>query len=89
MTSRHPRPSPTICRPPQDDFTAWRASRSSEWLAKRHERLIDALKARMLPLVREWVPRDAHGQVSRVAARFALVGVAGELASEAGHYRLA
>ncbi|WP_073427101.1 DUF927 domain-containing protein [Paraburkholderia terricola] len=55
-----------------------------EWAAQRHERLVDALRTRMLPLVREWVPNDAHSQVSRVAARFALVGVAGELASEAG-----
>ncbi|MFM0287894.1 DUF927 domain-containing protein [Paraburkholderia megapolitana] len=55
-----------------------------EWASKRHERLVDALKTRIVPLVREWVPNDAHSQVSRVATRFALVGIAGELASEAG-----
>lgn len=31
-----------------------------------------------------WTPGKASGQVARVAARFALVGVAGELATEAG-----
>ena len=31
-----------------------------------------------------WVPEGASGQVERVAARFALVAVAGELATEAG-----
>jgi putative DNA primase/helicase len=32
----------------------------------------------------QWVTEGASGQVERVAARFALVGVAGELATEAG-----
>lgn len=36
------------------------------------------------PLVAEWVPSGADGQVSRVAQRFALVGAAGEIASSAG-----
>lgn len=35
-------------------------------------------------LVTELCPGDAHGQVKRVAARFALVGIAGELATQQG-----
>jgi putative DNA primase/helicase len=35
-------------------------------------------------LARDWVPQGASGQGERVGARFALVGVAGELATEAG-----
>jgi len=35
-------------------------------------------------LLAELCPADAHGQVKRVAARFALVGVAGELATQQG-----
>lgn len=35
-------------------------------------------------LVREMCPRDSHGQVSRVAARFAIVGLGGELATAQG-----
>lgn len=55
-----------------------------EWLTDN----ADALKARiregMARLSAELVPQDASGQVHRVAARFALVATAGELATAAG-----
>ena len=55
-----------------------------EWLTSN----VDTLKARIregtAALSAELLPQDASGQVHRVAARFALVGVAGELATAAG-----
>jgi len=58
---------------------AWLAWLAPQWsgLAKRLRERTDALRA-------AWVPEGASGQVERVAARFALVAVAGELATEAG-----
>jgi len=55
-----------------------------EWAVTRAPRLPDALRSRINKLAHELCPTGAHGQVSRVAARFALVGVAGEAATEAG-----
>jgi putative DNA primase/helicase len=55
-----------------------------EWLVARADRLTKGLHRRVADLARELCPADSHGQVSRVAARFALVGVAGELATAAG-----
>nr|WP_249177181.1 DUF927 domain-containing protein [Burkholderia ambifaria] len=48
------------------------------------EQIPDVLAAMVASLVDAWVPDGAHGQVARVAQRFALVGAAGELATEAG-----
>jgi len=42
------------------------------------------LQVEVPALARALCPTDAHGQVSRVATRFALVGMAGELATSAG-----
>jgi len=58
------------------EFIAWACS---QWatLSKR-------LRTGMQALQGQWVPQGASGQVERVAARFALVAVAGELATEAG-----
>jgi putative DNA primase/helicase len=42
------------------------------------------LSARVGKLAQDMCPTDAHGQVARVATRFALVGEAGELATHAG-----
>lgn len=57
-------------------FLAW-ATENADTLAKR---VRDAVAI----LTGAWVPSKASGQVARVAARFALVGVAGALATEAG-----
>ena len=55
-----------------------------EWVVKRASKLSDALRNRVAEFTRELCPVGAHGQVSRVAARFALVGIAGEMATHAG-----
>lgn len=47
-------------------------------------RLADLIAGGMTQFVAEVVPRGAAGQVERVARRFALVAVAGELATHAG-----
>jgi putative DNA primase/helicase len=46
--------------------------------------LTKGLNQKVSDLARTMCPTDSHGQVSRVAARFALVGEAGELATHAG-----
>lgn len=48
------------------------------------ERLTPALRKGMDEIVALWTPPEANGQVQRVARRFALVAMAGELATEAG-----
>ncbi|MFN9726664.1 DUF927 domain-containing protein [Acidovorax sp.] len=55
-----------------------------EWACSKAASLPKRLRASVQALARQWVPDGAAGQVERVAARFALVGVAGELATEAG-----
>lgn len=55
-----------------------------EWLAPQWHALPKRLRERTDALRAAWVPEGASGQVERVAARFALVAVAGELATEAG-----
>jgi putative DNA primase/helicase len=55
-----------------------------EWLAGNLELVRDRAPADMRRMECEWVPASSHPQVWRVATRFALVGVAGELATEAG-----
>ena len=55
-----------------------------QWLASQWQGLPRLLRERMEALRVAWVPEGAAGQVERVAARFALVAVAGELATEAG-----
>lgn len=55
-----------------------------EWLAANMARVCDWAPAEMRRLEHKWVPPGAHAQVWRVATRFALVAVAGELASESG-----
>ncbi|MBH9658482.1 DUF927 domain-containing protein [Burkholderia pseudomallei] len=52
--------------------------------AENAERMRDTVGGMIAALVADWVPQGSDGQVSRVAQRFALVGVAGEIASEAG-----
>ncbi|MFZ1890579.1 MAG: hypothetical protein WAU37_00130, partial [Formosimonas sp.] len=46
--------------------------------------LREQLKYDVQNLAYDWTPTGAHGQVHRVAQRFALVGLAGEMATQAG-----
>ena len=55
-----------------------------EWACVNAEGLGKRLRAGVQALACEWMPQGASGQVERVGARFALVGVAGELATVAG-----
>ncbi|WP_454731133.1 MULTISPECIES: DUF927 domain-containing protein [Cupriavidus] len=55
-----------------------------EWAVDNQATLAEDLRSGVGDLVNDWVNGDAHGQVYRVASRFALVGVAGELATDAG-----
>ena len=55
-----------------------------EWACANADTLARRTRAAVHALAREWVPQGASGQVERVAARFALVGAAGALATEAG-----
>lgn len=55
-----------------------------EYAVRIAPKLSNGLNAHVTALARELCPADSHGQVSRVAARFALVGAAGEMATSAG-----
>ena len=56
-----------------------------EWVVANQVTLADDLRSGVRELVSDWLSAGKHsGQVSRVAARFALVGVAGDLATDAG-----
>ena len=55
-----------------------------EWLQPQLDTIRDTLRADIDRLEKEWTPMGAHGQVARVVKRFALVAVAGELATRAG-----
>lgn len=55
-----------------------------EYAVRDADQIADGLVAGIAELVKEMCPTDSHGQVSRVAARFALVGLSGELATGAG-----
>ena len=55
-----------------------------EWLTTHADTLKARIRAASAALGAQLVPEAASGQVERVGARFALVGAAGELATEAG-----
>jgi putative DNA primase/helicase len=55
-----------------------------EYLVKYVAMLSEGLSARVARLAVEMCPINSHGQVSRVATRFALVGEAGEISTRAG-----
>ena len=55
-----------------------------EWLQPQLDTIRDGVRADIDRLTKEWTPAGAHGQVARVVQRFALVAVAGELATRAG-----
>jgi putative DNA primase/helicase len=55
-----------------------------EWLTTHADTLKARIRAAAAALGAQLVPEAASGQVERVGARFALVGAAGELATEAG-----
>ena len=54
------------------------------WLVEHREKAAGAAQRRVRELARAWVPEESAGQVSRVARRFALAAVGGELASHCG-----
>jgi len=55
-----------------------------EYAVRDADVISDELIAGIADMVKEMCPLDSHGQVARVAARFALVGLSGELATGAG-----
>ena len=55
-----------------------------QWACDNAGTLAKRIRNATTALQRQWVPQGASGQVERVGARFALVGAAGELATEAG-----
>lgn len=56
-----------------------------EHVVSHHEALVEDLPDSVAALVAKWgIGGDAHGQVRRVAARFALVALAGEMATKEG-----
>lgn len=55
-----------------------------EWACAHADTLSRRTREALATLAGQMVPEAASGQVERVGARFALVGVAGELATEAG-----
>jgi putative DNA primase/helicase len=55
-----------------------------EYAVSDFDNISDALTSGIAQLVREMCPENSHGQVARVAARFALVGLAGEMATAQG-----
>jgi putative DNA primase/helicase len=54
------------------------------WLVKQADTLRKRVRDDMEALVKLWIPANASGQVQRVGRRFAVVAVAGELATKAG-----
>lgn len=55
-----------------------------QWLTEQADTLKPRIRSAAAALASQLVPEAASGQVERVGARFALVGAAGELATEAG-----
>lgn len=55
-----------------------------EWAAAHWAELPRRLREGVQAIAAQWMPEGASGQVQRVASRFALVAMAGELATEAG-----
>ncbi|GAC1607463.1 MAG: DUF927 domain-containing protein [Aquirhabdus sp.] len=55
-----------------------------EWAVSQSTGLRSILEQEISDYMKTICPKDAHGQVSRVAMRFALVGVAGEFATAIG-----
>lgn len=55
-----------------------------EWLTDRTVGLSGRLRERMDAIEKQFVPKEASGQVQRVGRRFALIAAAGEMATEAG-----
>lgn len=55
-----------------------------QWLTEQADTLKPRIRSAAAALALQLVPEASSGQVERVGARFALVGAAGELATEAG-----
>ena len=56
----------------------------TEHIAKDKMGLLDAIRDTVSAFIQQAVPKNADGQVRRVASRFGLIAAAGELASNAG-----
>jgi uncharacterized protein (DUF927 family) len=72
----------------RDGASRYYGAVGAEWLrliVKDRLRLADVLSSGIRQFAEEFVPKDAGGQVERVARRFGLVAMAGEMASR---YRL-
>ena len=54
------------------------------WLVDQVDTLRERTRSGIEQLAADWIPEAASGQVQRVGRRFALVAVAGEMATEAG-----
>lgn len=54
------------------------------WLAPQAATVGKQARNRVADLARQWLPGNASGQAQRVASRFAVVAVAGEMATAAG-----
>lgn len=55
-----------------------------QWCTENASTLARTVREKVAMQAASWVPKGASGQVARVAARFALVGIAGALATDAG-----
>ncbi len=55
-----------------------------EWLTAHVDSLKASIRTTSNALAAQLIPKDSSGQVERVGSRFALVGAAGELATQAG-----
>jgi putative DNA primase/helicase len=54
------------------------------WLIAHHDGLAKRLRGELERITLSWIPKGASGQVDRVAGRFAIAALGGELATEAG-----
>ncbi len=84
----HHQPSPAaLALAVKDAATRYHGAVGVQWLRRivaDRTTLADSTEARIQQFVAECVPANAAGQVLRVARRFALVAVAGELATRYG-----
>ncbi len=55
-----------------------------QWLTDHADTLKASIRTASNALAAQLIPKDSSGQVERVGARFALVGAAGEMATQAG-----
>ena len=86
MLHEHPTPA-VLAQALKDAASRFHGAAGAQWLKRivaDRSKLADFLQDGMRQFVEEAAPSDAAGQVLRVARRFALVAVAGELATHYG-----